>query len=328
MASARHSLHGRKQALKRLHWGPRHSLFQGQPLNWRHQQDLAGNPRSQEELQNFIATLIELQPHPLAVVSLETDEILLTNRLLEQLLNRGDAPAVKDLTASFFTSPLDQIQLIERLRQGEVVENEALELQRSSGEVVNVFASGKRVSYRGQASILLLLIPPTEPLPTLKEGLPTAQGSATPLPSALLQTTGDHATEGQLCHFKTGARIDVHRSCFAVKQGQTGETICLATAIERKQVEDRLHLMERAIAASSSGIVLTDANQPDNPIIYVNPAFEKMSGYTAAEVMGRNPRSLQGENRHQPALMGTASGSQGASRMPCYRAELSQKMAP
>jgi diguanylate cyclase (GGDEF)-like protein/PAS domain S-box-containing protein len=76
----------------------------------------------------------------------------------------------------------------------------------------------------------------------------------------------------------------------------------LATAIDRKQSEARLHLMERAIAASSNGIVLTDANQPENPIIYVNPAFESITGYSPSEVIGRNCRFLQGKDRNQPAL--------------------------
>jgi diguanylate cyclase (GGDEF)-like protein/PAS domain S-box-containing protein len=76
----------------------------------------------------------------------------------------------------------------------------------------------------------------------------------------------------------------------------------LAATIERKQAEARLRLMERAIAASSNGIVLTDANQPNNPIIYVNPAFEAMTGYTAREVVGHNCRFLQGTDMTQSGL--------------------------
>ncbi|KYC41638.1 PAS domain S-box protein [Scytonema hofmannii PCC 7110] len=76
----------------------------------------------------------------------------------------------------------------------------------------------------------------------------------------------------------------------------------LALAIDRKESEERLHLMERAIAASSNGIVLTDALQPDNPIIYVNSAFEKITGYQASEILGQNCRFLQGNEQNQPAL--------------------------
>jgi PAS domain-containing protein len=35
-------------------------------------------------------------------------------------------------------------------------------------------------------------------------------------------------------------------------------------------------LLDRAVAASSNGIVITDPNAPDDPIVYVNPAFERI----------------------------------------------------
>src|SRR3712207_6462647 len=47
---------------------------------------------------------------------------------------------------------------------------------------------------------------------------------------------------------------------------------------------------------------MTDPNQPDDPLVYVNPAFEKTTGYAAEEALGRNCRFLQGEDRDQPAL--------------------------
>jgi diguanylate cyclase (GGDEF)-like protein/PAS domain S-box-containing protein len=59
---------------------------------------------------------------------------------------------------------------------------------------------------------------------------------------------------------------------------------------------------QRLIAASSNGIVITDPHQPDNPIVYVNPAFEANLGYSFDEVVGRNCRFLQGEDRDQPGL--------------------------
>jgi len=71
---------------------------------------------------------------------------------------------------------------------------------------------------------------------------------------------------------------------------------------ERKQAEERLRLLERAIAASSNGIIISDFRQPDIPIIYVNPGFERMSGYSAEEVIGQNSRFLQGKDTQQPAL--------------------------
>ncbi|NKB17669.1 MAG: PAS domain S-box protein [Pseudanabaena sp. CRU_2_10] len=70
----------------------------------------------------------------------------------------------------------------------------------------------------------------------------------------------------------------------------------------RKQSEESLRLRERAIAASSNGIIITDSRQPNQPVIYVNPAFERITGYGADEVIGRNCSFLQGYNRDQPGL--------------------------
>ncbi len=64
----------------------------------------------------------------------------------------------------------------------------------------------------------------------------------------------------------------------------------------------RLQLFERAIESSINGIVIVDARAEDLPILYVNPAFEQMTGYPLDEVVGRNCRFLQGEERQQPEL--------------------------
>lgn len=49
---------------------------------------------------------------------------------------------------------------------------------------------------------------------------------------------------------------------------------------------------EQAMQAASNGVVITDLQQPDNPIIYVNPAFEHITQYRAEEVIGHNCRLL------------------------------------
>lgn len=71
---------------------------------------------------------------------------------------------------------------------------------------------------------------------------------------------------------------------------------------ERKQAEEAMRLRDRAIMATSDGIVITDMIQPQQPIIFVNPAFETISGYTREEVLGSNCRFLQGDEHDQAAL--------------------------
>lgn len=66
---------------------------------------------------------------------------------------------------------------------------------------------------------------------------------------------------------------------------------------------EQLRLMYRAVNSARNGVIITDPNSPDNPIIYTNPAFTEITGYSAEEILGHNCRFLQGEDRTQPALI-------------------------
>ncbi|MGY1839444.1 MULTISPECIES: diguanylate cyclase domain-containing protein [unclassified Modestobacter] len=68
------------------------------------------------------------------------------------------------------------------------------------------------------------------------------------------------------------------------------------TAAEVRRIADGdlPDLMLRAVAVASNGIVIADARLPDHPLVYANAAFLRMTGYTEAEVLGRNCRFLQG----------------------------------
>jgi PAS domain S-box-containing protein len=63
-----------------------------------------------------------------------------------------------------------------------------------------------------------------------------------------------------------------------------------------------LALLRQALDQSGMGFLLTDPNQPDHPIVYVNRGFLEMTGYTADEVLGRNCRFLQGEGTDPKAI--------------------------
>jgi len=64
----------------------------------------------------------------------------------------------------------------------------------------------------------------------------------------------------------------------------------------RKQTEESLRLLSSAVEQSHDSVTITDAelDLPGPRIVFVNPAFTKMTGYTAAEVIGKTPRILQG----------------------------------
>jgi PAS domain S-box-containing protein len=64
-------------------------------------------------------------------------------------------------------------------------------------------------------------------------------------------------------------------------------------------MEEQTKLVIAAMSASTSGVVIMDYQHEDNPIIYCNPAFEEITGFTQEEILGKNCRFLQAENREQ-----------------------------
>jgi len=74
-----------------------------------------------------------------------------------------------------------------------------------------------------------------------------------------------------------------------------------------EQDEEVRELLKRSVEAANKSIVLTDPNQPDNPIIYVNQGFKELTGYSESEILGYNCRFLQrspggGRDEEQPAV--------------------------
>ena len=61
---------------------------------------------------------------------------------------------------------------------------------------------------------------------------------------------------------------------------------------ERRAYEQQLRLRERALHAASNGIAITRLDQGESVIEYVNPAFERITGYAAHEIMGKDPRFM------------------------------------
>ncbi|MEZ0494493.1 SpoIIE family protein phosphatase [Kineococcus sp. TBRC 1896] len=68
---------------------------------------------------------------------------------------------------------------------------------------------------------------------------------------------------------------------------------------DAQQSAERLH--SRAVLASDLSFTISDPTQPDNPLVWVNPAFEKVTGY-GRDVLGRNCRFLQGPETDREAV--------------------------
>ena len=62
------------------------------------------------------------------------------------------------------------------------------------------------------------------------------------------------------------------------------------------------YVLTQILDSCVNGVTLSDPDLPDSPLVYVNRVFEEMSGYSQDEMIGRNCRFLQGEDRDQAAL--------------------------
>ncbi|MFL6674918.1 MAG: EAL domain-containing protein [Massilia sp.] len=80
------------------------------------------------------------------------------------------------------------------------------------------------------------------------------------------------------------------------------QTVTERTA-ELQATTRELQLRNRAIEASANAIFITNARGPDYVVEYVNPAFERITGYPAAEIVGQPVWLLAGAEPDQPGLV-------------------------
>jgi diguanylate cyclase (GGDEF)-like protein/PAS domain S-box-containing protein len=83
-----------------------------------------------------------------------------------------------------------------------------------------------------------------------------------------------------------------------IEQGSGGGMLqCVAADISHSQAEmEQRRLLSTAIEVSDHVVMITNAEQE---IVYVNPAFTRLTGYDVAEALGRSPRFLQGPETSQ-----------------------------
>lgn len=112
-----------------------------------------------------------------------------------------------------------------------------------------------------------------------------------------LQETGNIRYDDLPLQTKDGRRIDVEFVSNVHDVHGTRVIQCNIRDISvRKRAEDTLQLRDRAIQAATQGLMITDSTKKDNPIVYVSPSVERITGYLSKEVIGRNWRLLQGKD--------------------------------
>nr|MBP9211488.1 GAF domain-containing protein [Bacteroidota bacterium] len=84
-----------------------------------------------------------------------------------------------------------------------------------------------------------------------------------------------------------------------------GKALSLYKRVDDQNESNQLiKLLSEAVEASNDGVAITDPGRPDNPLIYINKAFERITGYSTSDVLGKNCRFLQGPETDQPGVGG------------------------
>lgn len=109
----------------------------------------------------------------------------------------------------------------------------------------------------------------------------------------LLESGHMHVEEQEILDREGRPRsVIFNRAVFRLKDGTVGGVVGILTDItERRKAEEQRILLATAVDQTADVVILTDR---DGRIEYVNPAFEKVSGYTREEALGRAPWDLPG----------------------------------
>ena len=115
--------------------------------------------------------------------------------------------------------------------------------------------------------------------------------------------------------------IERERRAREHSEGRLEEYVRINAELTRELLESRIldeahQLQVKAFDAFLQGVTITDPTQPDNPIVYVNEGFSRLTGYERTEVLGKNGRFLQGKDT-DPHTVGTIRQAVAESR-PCF----------
>lgn len=113
-----------------------------------------------------------------------------------------------------------------------------------------------------------------------------------------LETGTPQSFEGEVATPQRWVNVAVHPT-------PVGVAIYLNDVTKHRETRARLRLLDAAVSQTNDVVLVTDATTIESPgpkVVFVNEAFENMTGFSRNEILGRSPRILQGPNTERDRL--------------------------
>lgn len=97
-----------------------------------------------------------------------------------------------------------------------------------------------------------------------------------------------------IIHFKDGRVFERFTQPQQIGSEIVGRVYSFRDVTQKMMADDELRIRERAIEASTLGVAIIDISKPELPIIYVNRAFERITGHSEKDAIGKELSYLHG----------------------------------
>lgn len=117
----------------------------------------------------------------------------------------------------------------------------------------------------------------------------------------------ESVNSNELTHFSTVSGTEKYVSWTKMSlvdaNGNLRGTIYVGSdETEQRSLESHVQLLNHAIDEATVSIIISDIRRVGQPVMYVNNAFEKLTGYSKEEIIGHNCRSMQGDDTNRHAI--------------------------